>query len=408
MTNFLKKNAITLVATAVAVGAVFAAIAYNGQQIAESAQVDKTTFDQGGEQAQQPLPKVGVQLTQAGGYRAQVVGYGETKPRFELTYAAEVSGRVEWLSNAFETGRTVQKDELLAKLDATQYEQALTAAEYELTIARQALLEEQRQGEQARSEWQRSGLEGTPGSPLVLREPQLAAAKAKLKNAEKMRQKARNDLEKTEIRAPFDGVIVSRDIQPGSYLNAGTLIATLYSIDRIEIEIPLSEKQWENLPKPASNTEWSATITDSTGVNHWAARIERSHHYVSGETRQRSIVLAIDQPLEQAEPLYPGTFVQATIEGAEVDNLWQLPASALSQQGEIWTVNPNGLLAKAAAKKVFERQGQIYVEPTQAQHDALVVMRPLSSYKEGMKVEPELSGSSTMVTTRINLASEES
>lgn len=415
MKKYLKKNAITFAITTAATGSIFAVIGFNGSQIAQANQLNQNAPIEVEQQATRVLPQVEVKNIRVGNYQAQVLGYGETKPRFELEYAAEVSGRVEWLSDEFEAGETVKKNALLAKLDATTYEQAVAAAKYDIATAKQELLEEQRQGEQARSEWQRSGLTGEPNSPLVLREPQLASAQAKLENAQKSLEKAKNDLGKTEIRAPFDGVVVSRDIQPGSYLNAGTNVATLYSIDRIEIEIPLSDSQWANLPKQSAMTEWTATITDSTGANQWDAKIERSYQYVAQDTRQRSIVLIVDKPLEQTEPLFPGTFIQAKIEGTEVDNLWQLPSSALSQQGEIWTVDTQGLLEKSSAQKVFERQGYIYVEPTEDTNNAQVVMRPLSNFKEGMKVDPRTTETSnitevsnTTAISSINTEPEES
>ncbi|MGL6312765.1 efflux RND transporter periplasmic adaptor subunit [Vibrio sp. WXL103] len=383
----MKKNAITFAITLAAVGSIFAVAGYNSQQIADAQKAPMARQGAGG---QPSLIQVEVQPTQSATYRAQVVGFGETRPRFELAYTSEVSGRVEWLAETFEAGKTVKQGELLAKLDATTYEQALASAQYELAMAKQELLEEQRQGEQARSEWQRSGLTGEPSSPLVLREPQLASAKAKLENAQKALQKAQNDLDKTQIHAPFDGVVVSRDVQPGSYLNAGSSVAMLYSIDRVEIEIPLSDAQWANLPAQPVE-QWTALLTDSSGNYEWQAQIEHSFQYVAQDTRQRSIVLVVDKPLEQVQPLFPGTFIEARIEGAEVQGLWQLPASALSQQGEVWTVDEQGVLAKSAANAVFERQESIYIEPTQASGSAQVVKRPLSSFKPGMRVTPVMS-----------------
>lgn len=404
MKKSLKKNAITFAITLAAAGSIFAVVAFNGSQTAQANQPRQNTLIEAGQEDHLLLPQVEVKNTRASSYQAQVVGYGETKPRFELEYSAEVGGRVEWISDAFEAGEPVKKDELLAKLDTTAYEQAVASAKYDLATAKQALLEEQRQGEQARSEWQRSGLTGEPNSPLVLREPQLASAQAKLENAQKALEKAQNDLAKTEIRAPFDGIVVSRDIQPGRYLNSGTSVATLYSIDRIEIEIPLSDSQWANLPSQSAMTEWAATITDSTGTHQWRAKIERSYQYVAQDTRQRSIVLVVEKPLEQPEPLFPGTFVQAKIEGTEVANLWQLPSSALSQQGEIWTVDAQGLLEKASAQKVFERQGYIYIEPTDELNMTQVVMRPLSNFQVGMKVDPRATETSPVNETTSTIA----
>jgi hypothetical protein len=200
--------------------------------------------------------------------------------------------------------------------------------------------------------------------------------------------------------------VVSRDVQPGSYLNAGSSIATLYSTDRIEIEIPLSEQQWANLPKSTQQGDitWKATITDSTGSVEWQAQVERSYQYVAQNTRQRSVVLVVDNPLDQAQPLFPGTFVTATISGAEVDNLWQLPASALSQQGEIWTVDSQGMLTKSQATTLFERDDHIYVEPTQSEAAVKVVMRPLSNFKVGMKVSPAVSEAVSKVSVVQHIA----
>lgn len=409
MKSTLKKNAITFAITLAAAGSIFAVVAYNGSQMAQAAQAKpQTKVEVAGEQASdiRSLPQVAVQVTDAASYRAEVVGFGETKPRYELAFSSEVSGRVEWLSSSFEAGSTVRKGELLAKIDTTTYEQAVTQAESDVATATQELLEEQRQGEQARSEWERSGLTGEPSSPLVLREPQLASAQAKLENAKQALVKAQQDLTNTEVRAPFDSVVVSRDIQPGSYLNAGGSIATLYSTDRIEIEIPLSEQQWANLPKSTQQGDitWKATITDSTGSVEWQAQVERSYQYVAQNTRQRSVVLVVDNPLDQAQPLFPGTFVTATISGAEVDNLWQLPASALSQQGEIWTVDSQGMLTKSQATILFERDDHIYVEPTQSEAAVKVVMRPLSNFKVGMKVSPAVSEAVSKVSVVQHIA----
>ncbi|MCC4832477.1 efflux RND transporter periplasmic adaptor subunit [Shewanella sp. 10N.7] len=409
ITRKLKKNALTIVITTVAAGSIFVVAAYNGSQMGPGSEKGK-----GPKPEQKPasemvveqkqpvslLSQVAVQATQVASYQAEVTGYGETKPRFELSYASEISGRIEWLAESFESGRIVKKGELLAKFDDTSYQQAVSQAKAEVATAQLELLEEQRQGEQARSEWERSGLKGEPSSPLVLRQPQLASATATLENAQKTLAKAERDLEFTNITAPFDGVIVSRDVQLGSFINVGGTVAMLYSVDRVEIEIPLSDKQWANLPQVDSfessadnlNERWSATIeatgSDSHTGQQWSAYVERSHQYVTQDTRQRSLVLVVDKPLSQDTPLFPGTFIKATIEGVTLDNLWELPASARSQQGEIWTVDTEGLLQKTLAVTQFERQNKIYVNPTLMTSTAQVVKRPLSNFKAGMKVMP--------------------
>ncbi len=438
MKNGMKKNAITLAITMVAAGSIFAAMAYNGSQIDKSghqprgpraeqsqstsdnpttraltiestAKVDRslqassvlkndTTGTTGGlssveEQGNETASyqRIAVQTTQPASYRAEVVGYGETTPHYSLSLSSEVSGRVISLEDQFEVGVVVEQGTVLARLDQVAYQQAVTQAEADVASARLALLEEQRQGEQAKSEWERSGLTGEPSSPLVLREPQLASAQATLVNAQQALEKAKSDLESTEITAPFDALIIEREIQPGSYLTAGSTIATLYSIDRVEVEIPLSEQQWSTLPNTATMNEWQISLKDSNGNQSWSARAERSYQHVAQDTRQRSLIVVVDNPLTQETPLYPGTFVQATLQGAEIDNLWEVPASALSQQGEVWTVDAEGLLMKASAEKQFEFNDKVYLTPI-TEESAQVVLRPLSSFSVGTKVAPSEEG----------------
>ncbi|MEZ8099342.1 efflux RND transporter periplasmic adaptor subunit [Vibrio bivalvicida] len=394
----MKKNAITLAVTLAAAGSIFAAIGYIGSHMAQASE-SSPSKQQVTDVAPLPsieeslkLQQVAVQTTSSGSYQAEVVGYGETRSRYQLNYASEVSGRVATLSDAFETGKVVTKGAILAKLDDTGYQQALAQAKSDVATAELELLEEQREGDQAKSEWQRSGLSGEPNSPLVLREPQLASAEAKLANARQALKSAEKDLKDTVIRAPFTAIVVSRDVQPGSYLSAGGAVATLYSVERVEVEVPLSEQQWGNLPTSNDISDWQVTLTDSSGAHQWLGKVDRSFQHVTQETRQRSLVVVVDNPLEAGTPLYPGTFVKATLSGAEKNELWEVPASAISQQSEIWTVDEQGLLQKSNVSKQFGRDGKVYVTPISAEEAALVVLRPLSNFKPGMKVTPSEEG----------------
>ncbi|MDO6762819.1 efflux RND transporter periplasmic adaptor subunit [Agarivorans sp. 1_MG-2023] len=391
----MKKNAITLAITLAAAGAIFVVVGYNGSQMAQAkgmpgkpAPAQEHVVEVGAPASVINLPAVSVQATGTGSYQAEVIAYGETKSRFELEFTSEVSGRVVWLADNFETGEVIKQGAVVAQLDDSAYQQALTQAKADVADARLALLEEQRQGEQAESEWLRSGLSGEPASPLVLRKPQLTSAKAQLVNAQQALASAEKDLDDTKIKAPFDALVVVRNIQPGSYLTAGSNVATFYSVDRIEVEVPLSESQWENLPSNQDFSQWNVELSDSSSSQTWAATVVRAYQHLDHNTRQRSLIVAVDKPLEQNTPLFAGTFVQATLSGSSLGGLWELPASAISQQGDIWLVDEQNLLQKATAKPVFERQNKVYVKPLTDKAVAQVVMRPLSNFNVGMKVTP--------------------
>ena len=417
----MKLNTITIAITLVAGSSIFAALAYNGSQVAPAPQkaneltvsepqamavdtkslemtpVETTTLSASQQQ------QVSVVLATLGDYQAEVVGYGEAKSRYELMFSTEVGGQVETISSQFETGQVIGQGEVIANIDSTNYQQAVTQAKANVAQAQLDLLEEQRQGEQAKSEWQRSGLSGEPDSPLVLREPQLAQVTAALENAKLELVKAEQDLEKTTLVAPFDSLVVSRDVQPGSYAQTGAQIATLYSVDEVEVSVPLSESQWLSLPN-SDNSQlkeqpWPVILSSSDGQYQWQGYVERVEQHLQQDTRQRSLIVKVDNPLEQEKDLYPGTFVQATISGKQLTQLWELPASALSQQGDLWFVDGNGLLSKSNANVEFEKGGLIYIDPTKLNNSAdlnsltesnsdsvQVVKRPLSSFKAGMVV----------------------
>jgi len=344
-------------------------------------------------------PTVIVINAQAGEHKALVKGYGEAQARYSITYTSDVSGRVEKLMPHFESGQIVKKGETLAVLEDTSYRQAVAEAKSDLAQAELDLLEEQRTGQQARLEWKRSGIKGEPNSLLVLREPQLAAQKAVVENAEYTLKKAQQDLNKTVIKAPFDALIVKQNIQPGSYVQSGTAIATLYSTDRVEIEIPLSREQWKNLPELTNDDlalpnaeKWSVALHSTDGRSTWQGYVNRIELNVDTTSRQRSLVVAVDHPFDKSVGLLPGTFVQAQIEGAMLDNTWKLPASAISQKGEIWFLTNKNELQKATANKVFEKGDFVYVTAVAGLTDVSIIKRPLSNYLPGMLVIPKVEG----------------
>lgn len=341
---------------------------------------------------QEQHPDVSVVSVQARSYAARVTAYGVASPHFELTLTAQVAGQVEALSADFEPGKRLAKGDLLAQLEDCDYRAAVAAAQKDLGDARVSLIEEQREGLQAKAEWAASGLDGEPESELVLRQPQLAAAEAAAANAEAALASARKDLRQTRITAPFDALVVERKIALGSYLQAGTEVATLYSTDYMEIAVCLSTEDWAKLPETNKlhSGQWPVELSNAQNGQSWSGRILRAKQHLTDGTRQRPLLLAVDHPLDLDPPLLPGTFVKAHISGRNLDTLWKLPGSALSQKGEIWYVRADDTLDCFSASPQFSDSEAIYVSvpDSLAAGEQKVLVHPLSSYLQGMRVNP--------------------
>ena len=341
---------------------------------------------------QAPSPDVSVIKVVAGSYASEVKAYGAAKPHFDITLTAQVAGQIDSISDQFETGKRLKKNTIMARLENSEYQAAVESARQALSSAKVSLLEEERQGLQALSEWKSSGLEGEPDSDLVLRKPQLAAAKATVKQAEASLKAAEKDLSQSAIKAPFDALVINRAVSPGGYVQTGSEVATLYSTDRVEISVALSAQEWNNLPSLAilNSGMWPVEVESVEDHHIWQGRVLRAEQNLNVETRQRSLIIAVDEPLDLEPALFPGTFVSAHITGRNVAGVWKLPNSALSQRGEVWYVAADNTLQKFSASPLFSSSGYIYIQPPESLNNTpvMILVSPLNSYLEGMAVNP--------------------
>jgi len=375
----MKISPVPVVVTLVAIVCIGLAISYNGQKMAQQANGPKP------EPAKSVAPNVSVINAVPSTYQAYVSGHGEAKAHWALSLKAQVKGEITNMSEQFATGNVVKKGQVLAQIDNTEYLQAVASAKATLADAKLALQEEQDLGNQAKREWQRSGVTQAPSSPLVFRTLQLEAAQATADNAQYALQTAQRDEKNTHISAPFDAVILSRDVDLGTYVSIGNTLATLNSTDKVEISVPLSLSQWQNL---ASDKSGEVILSDVTTQNQWQGYIARFEQHLDDSSRQRSVVVALDKPFEQATPLLPGTFLAVQIAGKALNNVIKLPASAVSQEGLIWYVNEQNTLMSIQAQKLFERGDYVYISPIEGHTNLRVVARPLVSYLNDMLVNP--------------------
>lgn len=337
-------------------------------------------------------PAVTTARIQVGNHQASVTGFGQAQPARSLQLTAEVSGRVTMLAPALRSGQRFEAGELLLKIDDTAYRQAVASARSELAAAEVELLQQQQNRKQARTEWQRSGLGGKPDSALALYEPQVKAARAKVDYARQMLAKAQVDLARTEVRAPFNALLVARSVELGSYLQAGTQLAQLYGTDQLEVSVELSASEWQNLPPLNPDQPWSVWLSDTETGQRWPAQVDRINRHIDGSSRQRALILRVDTPLDLATPIYPGTFVKAEIPGRELNAVWQLPASAITRSNQFWYLDGDNTLQSMDAQVHFRRDDTVYLQPHLVPGAALesiqVAVQPLSSYLPGMKVAP--------------------
>ncbi|MFT6554562.1 efflux RND transporter periplasmic adaptor subunit [Alcanivorax sp. DSM 26295] len=229
-----------------------------------------------GDVARETAMLVEVRSAERGRFTPVIEVMGRVVPAREVTLQPRVSGRVIELAEAFEPGGRVAEGTALLRIDPADYQAALRQRRSELAQARADLELEQGRQAVAEQDFELLGEELDEGNRhLVLRQPQLKQARARVDFAEAALRRAELDLQRTRISAPFDAQILSRDVATGSQVSTGDSLARLVATDRywVSASVPLSQLRWLRFAE--EDGEQGAPVTlrhEAAWGRHGAAR----------------------------------------------------------------------------------------------------------------------------------------
>ncbi|MFA0613151.1 efflux RND transporter periplasmic adaptor subunit [Vibrio splendidus] len=319
----------------------------------------------------------------AGQHRSTIEGYGQVIPEETLTLTSQVSGVILSKAKKFKLGEQISKGDLLFHIDDSSYQVLLANAEKDLANAQLSFFQEQRKHQRAQKEWQTSGIEEAP-SPLALREPQFKAAKARLNAAQQAVEDAKQQLSNTNIHALFNAIVSQSNVTTGSVVVSGTSLGQIKSIETAEVHLQLTERDWQQLPSDLSAL--SVTIqSESDSGQQWVAQASHLSLLVEQSTRMRNLILKIDSPLQQPEPLLIGSFVKVVIQGKSHSDSFVVSSSSITADGNIWYVK-EGQLHRHKTQSLFQDIDAIGFEQGNLNQHITLVVKPLFSYVEGMQV----------------------
>ncbi|MCY3839268.1 MAG: efflux RND transporter periplasmic adaptor subunit [Gammaproteobacteria bacterium] len=275
---------------------------------------------------------------------------GVVTPRTRTTLVSEVSGQIAEVAPAFVSGGFFKAGDVLVRIDPRHYQTAFKRARSEVAKARTKVATEHALAGYAYQDWQRlrelNAAASRPASDLALRKPQLAEAVAALEFAEADLEKATEDLDRTVIRAPYDGMVREKRADVGQYVNVGTQVAETFATDYAEVRLPLPQVDLQYLDLPDADSETFLPVelsADIGGVRRaWQGRIVRSEGVFDAESRVLHVVAQVDDPYGQTgngdEPLRIGTFVTAEIEGRDGGDMFVIPRHSLQRGETLWLV----------------------------------------------------------------------
>lgn len=227
---------------------------------------------------------------------------GSIEANESVELSTEATGIV--MAIYIDEGNRVSRGDLLVKINDSELQAQLQRASFRLNLAEQR--EERQRRLLERGGISQDDYDATQNEVNVLR------SEMRLIEAQ---------IEKTEIRAPFSGIVGLKYVSPGSYIGPGTRIASLQEIDPVKINFSVPERYLAKVA-PGDEIIFNVQGVDSTFTGEVYAVEPRI------ETQTRTLqVRAISQ--NDDELLYPGAFANIELILEEIDDALMIPTIAI-------------------------------------------------------------------------------
>jgi RND family efflux transporter MFP subunit len=309
---------------------------------------------------------------------------GTVQPRREINIVSQVGGLVEAVAADFADGGFFDEGIELVKVEDADYRFARVRAEARVADAAQLVAQEKGRGRQAAREWRDLG--NDEANELFLRKPQLAGAEATLLAARADLDQARLNVRRTSISAPFNGRISEKYVDVGQYITPGTALVKVYDTDVVQVRLPLTDRQVALLELPLNFQDHAVENAGAVAVLRarfggrawqWTGRIVRTEGSMDVDSRVVYAVVEVDKPFMRdpvngRPPLGIGLFVEAEIEGRELEKVTTLPRNALLNDGTVLLVDDEDRLQPQAVLVLKSNARQVWVQGLD--HGARVVV----------------------------------
>jgi len=326
-----------------------------------------------------------------------ILSQGSVKAKTIIKLVSEVNGRVIRMNQLRFNGGFFKKGDLLLRIDDTEYQLKLTKAKSLVAAAKQKLIKVETEAGQAMYDLKHIGRDPSRSSSYALREPQLMEAQANLHSAQADLKIAILQIERTKIKAPFDGRVISKKVDVAQYVSAGTVLAEIYSTESVIVRLPLRLNQADLLglelheeQKGKNKIKINLSTVSINKIHQWQASLSHIEGEIDVRNRLIYLVAEIDSPFAHhlkhlnRPPLTPGMFVKAKLSGA-VKNIIKLPRAVLKRGGNVWVIDEESKLKILKIGILYKDEKFIYVNSGLKQ-GYKVITSPIDYPLNGMRL----------------------
>ena len=324
--------------------------------------------------------------------------FGQVEASRKSTLNFNISGEVEWISDAFKNGGYVKKGQELARLDRdlliiSRDEIAIQIEANKTNIAELAIQRELRQNSYERM---RQMNVASVVSLANLDEAQLALSMAKNALEQAKRQQAQLDLSLKRankqlsdavLRAQFDGIVSAVQIGRGMVVSPAMAVGTITDLSSLEVSFVVPGDVFSRanaLIGNAVNVVWRSGGREITSIEAPISRAEGNVQAGEGGGRLYAQIALSDT----GDWIIPeGAFVEVIYSSGQVDDVAILPEAALYDDNSVFVIT-NGRTARRVVEIIQKSDGLVYVRGNINEGEQVVATR-LPALGDGILVKPE-------------------
>ena len=340
-------------------------------------------------------PKTKVIELHTENYTSSIESNGIIIAHNEVNLTSQVSGRIVKIHPQFEDGAFFNKGTTLVELEEADFLTSVASAEAMLAQASASHAQEKARSEQARLNWEDLGYDEEPNE-LVLRLPQLREAEARVNSASTQLAQAKRNLERSKIKAPFDGRVRKRLVGVSQAVSGSTSLGTIFAVDYAEVRIPISAKEMRhlNLPENPDDPSVGITLHDALDENNqtvWPANIIRTEGTLDQDSLELFAIAKISDPFGRNSGLPAlriGQPVNAKIPGKILEGVIKIPRSAVRQLRRIYIIDKEKLtMYGITVEPIRETQSHIIIQDDSIKDGTLLSTTPMPWIPDGSKVD---------------------
>ena len=319
-----------------------------------------------------------------------ITGYGEVKTLNVVPISPEVSGKIVKIHPRLEAGEIIPKGEILFKIDPRDYMTVRNTSRDRLKILKRSQELAEKEYERVRVLFEKNNVVTQSG--IEAAEKAMLSASDLTNQIAQVLETAETNLERCEVRAPFNARIKSVSLEKGQYVTPGQNVVTLADDSVLEIHVPLDSRDarnWLRFNGEETNrkTAWFSSLeqvpckirwTENNNGRTWDGQL---HRVVKFDQQTRTLTVAVRVDAEtalkknpQSLPLVEGMFCSVKISGKTIHNVFRVPRQAVSFENTVYVANGNRL--KTVPIKVARMEGEnAYVADGLNAGDMVIITR---------------------------------